>query len=223
MEHNDVIENSILIYESDDNIKVEVVLEEENVWLTQEQIGKLYNKAKSTINEHIKNIFDEKELDKDAVVRKFRTTAKDGKSYNVNYYNLDMIIAIGFRVKSSQGTKFRIISNERLLSKGINIRTFFSKALFKVKNYITDNCFNFTHLFVTNMLNKQKITRIVANYFFITIHEKYKSKIFSIIGFICISFTLILISNFTPLKVLSIILMNVVFCMFVPFDNHIKE
>ena len=79
MEHNDVIENSILIYESDDNIKVEVVLEEENVWLTQEQISKLYNKAKSTINEHIKNIFDEKELDKNAVVRKLRKTAKDGK------------------------------------------------------------------------------------------------------------------------------------------------
>ena len=124
MEHNDVIENSILIYESDDNIKVEVVLEEENVWLTQEQISKLYNKAKSTINEHIKNIFDEKELDKDAVVRKFRTTAKDGKSYNVNYYNLDMIIAIGFRVKSSQGTKFRIWANEKLkeyLVKGYNL------------------------------------------------------------------------------------------------------
>ena len=124
LEHNDVIENSILIYESDDDIKVEVVLEEENIWLTQEQISKLYNKAKSTISEHIKNIFDEKELNRNAVIRNFRTTAKDGKSYNVNYYNLDMIIAIGFRVKSKEGTKFRIWANEKLkeyLVKGYNL------------------------------------------------------------------------------------------------------
>ena len=117
-------ENNILIYESDNDIKVEVILEEENIWLTQEQISKLYNKAKSTINEHIKNIFDEKELNKEAVIRNFRTTAKDGKTYNVNYYNLEMIIAIGFRVKSSQGTKFRIWANEKLkeyLVKGYNL------------------------------------------------------------------------------------------------------
>ena len=117
-------ENNILIYESDNDIKVEVILEEENIWLTQEQISKLYNKAKSTISEHIKNILDEKELNKESVIRNFRTTAKDGKSYNVNYYNLDMIIAIGFRVKSSQGTKFRIWANEKLkeyLVKGYNL------------------------------------------------------------------------------------------------------
>lgn len=76
MKQNDVIENSVLIYESDNDIKVEVILEEENIWLTQEQISKLYNKAKSTINEHIKNILDENELNKDTVIRKFRTTAK---------------------------------------------------------------------------------------------------------------------------------------------------
>ena len=124
MKHNSVIENKFLIYELDDDIKVEVILEEENVWLTQEQISKLYNKAKSTINEHIKNIFDENELNRNAVVRNFRTTAKDGKSYNVNYYNLEMIIAIGFRVKSNQGTKFRIWANEKLkeyLVKGYNL------------------------------------------------------------------------------------------------------
>ena len=124
MKHNSVIENRFLIYELDDDIKVEVILEEENVWLTQEQISKLYNKAKSTINEHIKNIFDENELNRNAVVRNFRTTAKDGKSYNVNYYNLEMIIAIGFRVKSNQGTKFRIWANEKLkeyLVKGYNL------------------------------------------------------------------------------------------------------
>ena len=124
MERNNVTENQFLIYELDNDIKVDVILEEENVWLTQEQISKLYNKAKSTINEHINNIFNEKELNKDAVIRNFRTTAKDGKSYNVNYYNLEMIIAIGFRVKSNQGTKFRIWANEKLkdyLVKGYNL------------------------------------------------------------------------------------------------------
>ena len=83
-----VLEDKFLIYEVNDDIKVEVILEEENIWLTQEQISKLYGKAKSTISEHIKNIFDEKELNKNSVVRNFRTTAKDGKLYNVSYYNL---------------------------------------------------------------------------------------------------------------------------------------
>ena len=71
MEHNSVIENKILIYESDDKIKVEVILEDENVWLTQDQISKLYNKAKSTINEHIKNIYPEHELSEVNTMRKF--------------------------------------------------------------------------------------------------------------------------------------------------------
>ena len=117
-------ENNFFIYETDNNVEVTAILEDENVWLTQEQIGKLYNKAKSTISEHIRNIFEEKELDKNSVVRNFRTTAKDGKTYSTNYYNLDMIIAIGFRVKSSEGTKFRIWANKKLkdyLVKGYNL------------------------------------------------------------------------------------------------------
>ena len=117
-------ENNFFIYETDNNVEVTAILEDENVWLTQEQIGKLYNKAKSTISEHIRNVFEEKELDKNSVVRNFRTTAKDGKTYSTNYYNLDMIIAVGFRVKSSEGTKFRIWANKKLkdyLVKGYNI------------------------------------------------------------------------------------------------------
>ena len=122
LKHNDVIENRILIYESDDDIKVEVILEEENIWLTQVQISKLYNKAKSTINEHIKNIYLEHELLEADTMRKFGNSEFSTKP--TNYYNLDMIIAIGFRVKSSQGTKFRIWANEKLkeyLVKGYNI------------------------------------------------------------------------------------------------------
>ena len=117
-------ENNFFIYETDNNVEVTAILEDENVWLTQEQIGKLYNKAKSTISEHIRNVFEEKELDKNSVVRNFRTTAKDGKTYSTNYYNLDMIIAVGFRVKSSEGTKFRIWANKKLkdyLVKGYNL------------------------------------------------------------------------------------------------------
>ena len=118
------MKNNFFIYETDNNVEVTAILEDENVWLTQEQICKLYNKAKSTVSEHIRNIFEEKELDKNSVVRNFRTTAKDGKTYSTNYYNLDMIIAIGFRVKSNEGTKFRIWANKKLkdyLVKGYNI------------------------------------------------------------------------------------------------------
>lgn len=90
MDEKLIINNSFIIYETDNNINVEVYLENENIWLNQEQISKLYNKARSTINEHIKNIIEEHELDENSVIRKFRTTAKDGKSYNTNYYNLEI-------------------------------------------------------------------------------------------------------------------------------------
>ena len=74
----------------------------------------LFNKSKSTISEHIKNIFTEGELTVDSVVRKSRTTAQDGKSYETNFYNLDVIISVGYRVKSQQGTQFRIWATQRL-------------------------------------------------------------------------------------------------------------
>lgn len=115
-------ENDFLIYELDNDIKVEVILEDENIWLTQEQISKLYNKAKSTINEHIKNIYLENELSEANTMRKFGNSEFSTKP--TNYYNLDMIIAVGFRVKSDQGTKFRIWANEKLkeyLVKGYNL------------------------------------------------------------------------------------------------------
>lgn len=115
-------ENTFLIYELDRDIKVEVVLEDENIWLSQEQISKLYNKAKSTINEHIKNIYLEEELSEKNTMRKFGISEFSTKP--THYYNLDMIIAIGFRVKSNQGTKFRIWANEKLkeyLVKGYNL------------------------------------------------------------------------------------------------------
>lgn len=107
--------SDIVIYQNEQgSIKVEVTFNEDNLWLNQAQLCEVFGKSKSTISEHISNIFEEKELEENAVVRKFRTTASDDKNYNVNYYNLDMVIAIGFRVKSSQGTQFRIWARERL-------------------------------------------------------------------------------------------------------------
>jgi hypothetical protein len=107
--------SEIIIYQNaEGNIKIDVRLEEETVWLTQAQICELFQKSKATISEHIKNVFEEGELDRISVVRNFRTTATDGKKYDINYYNLDVIISVGYRVKSPQGTKFRIWATQRL-------------------------------------------------------------------------------------------------------------
>ena len=105
----------ILIYQTDDGqTNIEVKIEDDTVWLTQQQLTELYQCSKSNISEHIKHIFEEGELDKDSVVRKFRTTADDGKTYNVTYYNLDMIIALGYRVRSIIATRFRQWATLRL-------------------------------------------------------------------------------------------------------------
>jgi len=109
------MDSQILIYQSTEgNIKVDVHLEDEAVWLTQAQMLVLFDKSKKTISEHIGNIFNEGELLEDSVVRKFRTTAADGKEYQTNHYNLDVVISVGYRVKSRQGTQFRIWATQRL-------------------------------------------------------------------------------------------------------------
>ena len=106
--------NIIIYKDKNGNDNIEVKMQDNTVWLNQEQLVKLYNSSKSNISEHIKHIFDEGELEENSVVRNFRTTAKDGKNYSVNYYNLDMIVAIGFRVRSNVGTNFRRWANDRL-------------------------------------------------------------------------------------------------------------
>lgn len=105
----------IIIYNTADG-KAEIKLYADNgtVWLTQAQIVELFNSSKSSISEHIKNIFSEDELDENAVVRKIRTTAADGKNYLVSYYSLDVILAVGFRVRSPRGTQFRQWANNTL-------------------------------------------------------------------------------------------------------------
>jgi hypothetical protein len=105
----------IVIYQSEDGFThIDVKLEDETIWLTQEQLVNLYQTSKANVSEHIKNIIEEGELDRDSVVRKFRTTASDGKNYNIYHYNLDMIISLGYRIKSSIATRFRIWATERL-------------------------------------------------------------------------------------------------------------
>ncbi|HED16752.1 MAG TPA: cell filamentation protein Fic [Gammaproteobacteria bacterium] len=115
MSNKQEIGSQILIYQSPEgNIKVDVHLEDDTVWLTQAQMAALFDKSKKTISEHISNIFNEGELLEDSVVRKFRITAADGKDYQTNHYNLDVIISVGYRVKSQQGTQFRIWATQRL-------------------------------------------------------------------------------------------------------------
>jgi len=102
----DFIKNEIIIFE-EENIKLEVSMQDETVWLTQAQLSELFKKSKKTISEHIGNIFKSRELEKTLVVREFRTTANDGKEYRTKFYNLDMIISIGYRVNSRRGIIFR--------------------------------------------------------------------------------------------------------------------
>lgn len=99
----------IVIFKSDNGkISVNVDFEAETVWLSLDQMAELFDRDKSTISRHIKKIFEEGELQRDSVVANFATTAADGKTYQVDYYNLDVIISIGYRVKSLRGTQFRI-------------------------------------------------------------------------------------------------------------------
>lgn len=111
-------QGEIIIYQSDDGkSKLDVKLENETVWLSQSQLVDLYQTSKSNISEHIKNIFNEGELTKEATVRKFRTVQNEGNrqvSREVDYYNLDMIISLGYRIKSSIATQFRIWATERI-------------------------------------------------------------------------------------------------------------
>ena len=107
--------NKILIYTDSSGLtKIDVRLTEDTLWLTQAQMCELYQTSKSNVSEHIKHIFEEGELQEEAVVRKFRTTAADGKSYLTTFYSLDMIIALGYRVRSIIATRFRQWATERL-------------------------------------------------------------------------------------------------------------
>lgn len=102
-------DSKIIIYTTEDGlVKIDTTFDSETVWLSIDQMAVLYQRDKSTISRHIKNVFEEGELMKDSVVAKYATTASDGKTYQVEYYNLDVIISVGYRVKSKRGVQFRI-------------------------------------------------------------------------------------------------------------------
>lgn len=107
--------SNIIIYQTEDGkTKIDVKLENETLWLTQSLMAELFQTTKQNISLHIKNIFSEGELEEHSVVKEYLTTASDGKNYNTLYYNLEMIIAVGYRVRSHRGTQFRKWSNELL-------------------------------------------------------------------------------------------------------------
>ncbi len=108
-------ENEIIIYQTTDGkTKIDVKIEHETVWLTQKAMAELFETTKQNVSQHIKNVFDEGELIEDSVVKDFLTTAEDGKNYNTKHYNLDVIISVGYRVKSLRGTQFRIWATQVL-------------------------------------------------------------------------------------------------------------
>ena len=107
--------SQIILYQSEDGrTKLDVQLEGQTIWLNQKQLTELFGKAKGTISEHIKHIYEDGELTKDSVVRLFRTTAADGKQYEVTHYNLDMVLALGFRVRSPMAVRFRQWAADKL-------------------------------------------------------------------------------------------------------------
>ena len=108
-------ENKLILYKDEEGrVSVNTRFADEDVWLTQAQLVEIYQSSKSNISEHLTNIFADKELEQDAVVRKFRTTAADGKNYQVLHYNLDVIIALGYRVQSPIAVRFRRWATQRL-------------------------------------------------------------------------------------------------------------
>jgi hypothetical protein len=106
---------NLVIYQTEDGrVQVECRLVDETIWLSQALMGELFDRSKKTISEHLQNLFEEGELDPDSVVRNFRTTATDGKTYDIAHYNLEAILSVGFRVKSPRGTQFRHWANSQL-------------------------------------------------------------------------------------------------------------
>ena len=113
-DYNTKSDGEIILYQPDETIRLEVRLYDDTVWLTQAQIIELFQSSKANVSEHIKNIYDQEELDFEATVRNFRTVQKEGKRMvkrTLTYYNLDAIISIGFRVNAKRGIRFRRWAN----------------------------------------------------------------------------------------------------------------
>lgn len=178
----------IVIYQTlGDEKKIRVRIEDENVWLTQKLIAELFNVDVRTVNEHLINIILEKELDKISVIRKFRITAKDGKTYDTNHYNLDAILAVGYRVRSDRGTQFRkwateklreylikgfTMDDERLKQGGGQVR-YFQELLQRVRDIRSSERMFYqkvTDIYATSI--DYKIDAELTNKFFATVQNK---------------------------------------------------
>ena len=160
--------DNMLIYQSEDGkIKIDVRFENETVWLSLDQMATLFGRDKSTISRHVKNIFEEGELSAPSVVANYATTAADGKTYHVDYYNLDVIISVGYRVKSQQGTQFRIWATQRLkeyIIKGFTLND---------ERFKTGSSYNY----FKELLNRIRDIRLSEKMFYQQIKEIYATSI----------------------------------------------
>ena len=141
--------SEIVLYQPEGAVSLEVRLENETVWLTQQQMSELFQTTKQNISLHTGNIFKEKELDRDSVVKEFFTTANDGKSYRTKYYNLDVIISVGYRVKSQRGTQFRQWANKVLkeyMLKGYSINQKLDSLEKRIDNRLREHDFEIQKL-----------------------------------------------------------------------------
>lgn len=158
--------SEIIIYENPDGkIKIDVMLEDETVWLTQDQMSLLFEKAKSTVNEHIQNIFEDGELIENQVRRKFGNSEFSTKP--TNFYNLDVIISVGYRVKSKQGTQFRIWATQRL--KEYIVKGF----LLNDERFKTGNSMNYFN----ELQERLREIRLSERFFYQKIKDIYKTSI----------------------------------------------
>ncbi len=135
------MKDEMLLYRADElTARIEVTIKEETVWLNRNQIAALFDRDVKTIGKHLNNLFSDEELDKKSVVAKFATTASDGKVYQIEFYNLDLIISVGYRIKSKKGTQFRIWANQILkdyLLKGYSLNNRMNRIEDNLQNLST--------------------------------------------------------------------------------------
>jgi hypothetical protein len=175
----------LIIYQSqnNENISIEVLYDNEDFWLTQKSMGNLFNVAENNITYHLKNIFDSGELNKDSVTQKIRVTANDGKNYNTNFYSLDAIIAVGYRVNSKEATDFRIwatntlkeyikkgfVLNDELLKNGPKFgKDYFKELLERIRSIRTSErriWQQITDIFAECSIDYDKNSEITHNFY----------------------------------------------------------
>lgn len=149
-------QGEIILYQPDETIKLEVRMEDETVWLTQAQMAELFQTTRNNITLHIRNIFKENELVENSVCKESLRTAADGKKYRTNFYNLDVIISVGYRVKSIRGTQFRQWANKVL--KEYLLKRYSINNVFKEKELEEKSNVQFLHIANSDSAVKDSLT-----------------------------------------------------------------